>query len=252
MQRLNKPAHAPLGTAFFLFVSLAIIPVSLKAAGLQVGFSPRLSAAIDIWRQFAEVFGPNYEAGTGSELAALITSDGESSNVAGDEACPLREYACDREVEEEYRPLPEITAAFAPTANAPRAACIKLAPRTQSKPKQVESDVAAAEIRVNVEKGARVLRALSADKAEAALRIELLNGLEKCLIPRSFDPSGSIKGLPITKSFRMLIRSKQSAAPAVTGIAECKVRTALAPAGRLKLERASLNSTPGPADNCDL
>ncbi len=252
MQRLNKPAHAPLGTAFFLFVSLAIIPVSLKAAGLQVGFSPRLSAAIDIWRQVAEVFGPSYDAGTGSELAALITSEGEPANVAGAEACPLREYACDREVEEEYRPLPEITAAFAPTANAPRAACIKLAPHNHSKAKQIESDVAAAEIKVNVERGARVLRAISADKAEAAMRLELLNGLEKCLIPRTFDPSGPIKGIPIPKNIRMLIRLKQSAVPSVIGAAESKVRTALAPLGRLKLERASLNSTPAAPDNCDL
>lgn len=251
MQRLNKPAHAPLGTAFFLFVSLAIIPISLKAAGLQVGFSPRLSAAIDIWRQVAEVFGPNYDAGTGSELAALITSGGEPANVAGDEACPLREYACDREVAQEYRPLLEITAPLAPTANTPLAAGIKLAPRTQSKPKQVESDVAAAEIRVNVEHAARVLHALSADKAEAALRIELLKGFEKCMIPPSLDPSGAIKGLPIPKSFRMLIRLRQSAAPSVIGAVESKVRTALAPVGRLKLELASLN-TPAAADNCDL
>ena len=252
MQRLNKPVHAPLGTAFFLFVSLAIIPVSLKAAGLHVGFSPRLSAAIDIWRQVAQVFGPNYDAGTGSELAALITMDGAPANVAGDEAYPLSEYACDREAEEEYRPLPEITAAFAPAAHAPRAACIKLAPRAHSKPKQVESDVAAAEITLNIEHAARVLHALSADKPEAAMRIDLLNGLEKCMVPRSFDPSGSIKGLPMTKSFRMLIRLKQSAAPAVIGAAESKVRAALASVGRVKLERASLNSTPAALDNCDL
>jgi hypothetical protein len=249
MQRLNKPAHAPLGTAFFLFVSLAIIPVSLKAAGLHVGFSPRLSAAIDIWRQVTEVFGPNYDASTTSELAALITSGGEPATVAGEEASPLREYACDREVEEEPRPVPETPAAFTPTATAPRAACIKVAPRTQSNPRRLES--AATEITVNTGPGARVLRALSADKAEAALRIEVLNGLEKCLIPRSFDPGGSVKGLPITKSFRMLIRLKQPA-HAITGVAECKVRTALAPAGRLKLERASLSTPPAAPDNCDL
>jgi len=61
MQRLNKPAHAPLGTAFFLFMSLAIIPVSLKAAGLQTGFSPRLSAANRYLAAGCAVVWPDYE-----------------------------------------------------------------------------------------------------------------------------------------------------------------------------------------------
>jgi hypothetical protein len=250
MQRLNRPTHAPLGTAFFLFVSLAIIPVSLKAAGLQLGFSPRLSAAIDIWRQFAEVFSPNTQAGAGSEVAALISSDRDPSTAAENQALPQRDYASDGEVAEVSRQFPEIPAVVAPAANTPRVASTKLAPRNQSRnqsmAKQGESNLA-----MNVERTAQVLRAFSADKAESAMRLELLNRFEKCIIPRGFDPNGSIKDLPIPKSFRMLIRLKQAAATSLTG-AECKVRTALAPAGRFKLERASLMSTPAAPDNCDL
>jgi hypothetical protein len=84
-----------------------------------------------------------------------------------------------------------------------------------------------------------------------AMRVEVLKVLEKCATSRSADVNDSIKNLPIPKSFRMLVRFKQPAVPSITGAA-CKVRTALAPAGRLRLERASLNGTPASPDNCDL
>jgi hypothetical protein len=251
MQRLNRSAHAPLGTAFFLFVSLAIIPVSLKAAGLKVGFSPRLSAAIDIWRQVAEVFGPNYDAGTGSELAALFASDAEPANAAGDEACPLREYACDREVDESSPTLPEIQAAVVPTTDAQPAACFKAAPRNQLRTRPLGSGVAAVEISSSIEKSAQALKALSAERAEAALRVEVLKILEKCSVSRRSDLSDPTKNLGIPKSLRILVRFKQPAVTSMNG-AECNVRTALAPAGRLRLERASLNTPPAAPDNCDL
>lgn len=255
MQRLNKPAHAPLGTAFFLFISLAIIPVSLKAAGLQMGFSPRLSAAIDIWRQVAQSFGPNYEPGSGSELAALISSDSAPSKTAESETCPLRQYACDREEEDSSQTLAEIPAAFVPAAAAHRILCSR-ASHVQPKPRQLDSDVVAMELSSkefssNTEASARAIKALSAERAVAALRVEVLKILEKCAVSGRPDLNDSIKNLGIPKSFRMLVRFKQPAATSVTG-AQCKVRTALAPAGMLKLERASLNSTPSAPDNCDL
>lgn len=251
MQRLNRSAHAPMGTAFFLFVSLAIIPVSLKAAGLQVGFSPRLSAVIDIWRQIAQTFGPNYDALSGSELAALIASDVAPSKAAEDEACPLRQYACDREVEESSPTLSDASAAFVPAANVRPAGCSKSAPRVNSKTRRVASDVATVEISSNIEKSARALRALSGERAETALRVEVLKILERCAVSRRPDLSDPLKNLGIPKSFRMLVHFKQPAVTSVNG-AQCKVRTALAPAGLLRLERASLNSTPAAPDNCDL
>jgi len=258
MQRLNKPAHAPLGTAFLLFVSLAIIPVSLKAAGLQVGFSPRLSAAIDIWRQIAQSFGPNYEPGSGSELAVLISSESAESapsTAAESEACPLRQYASDREVEDSVQTLAEIPVAFVPAAAAQRILCSR-ALRVQPKPRRLDSDVVAMELSSkefssNTEAGARAIKALSAYRAEEALRVEVLKILEKCAVSGRPDLSDSVKNPGIPKSFRMLVRFKQPAAVSVTG-AQCKVRTVLAPAGMFKLERASLNNSPAAPDNCDL
>lgn len=256
MQRFHKPAHAPLGTVFFLFISLAIIPVSLKAAGLQMGLSPRLSAAIDIWRQIAQSFGPNYEAGSAPELAALISSESAPSKTVESEACPLRQYACDQEVEDSPQSLEEIPAVFGPAAAAQRTPCSRTAPRVQPKPRRLDSDVVAMEFgskefSVNTEAGARALKALSSYRAEAALQVEVLKILEKCAVPGRPELSGSVKNLEIPKSFRMLVRFKQAAATSMTG-AQCKVRAALAPAGTLKLERASLNNAPAAPDNCDL
>jgi hypothetical protein len=251
MQRFNRSAHTPLGTAFFLFVGLAIIPVSLKAAGLQVGFSPRLSAAIDIWRQVAQTFGPNYEAGSSSDLAALISSDAAPSQAAEDEGCPLRQYACDREIEESSGTLSKTPAAFIPAVNGQAATCSYAAPRNRSRARRLESSVAGVRISSDIENSVRSLKALSAERAEAALRVEVLKVLEKCAVSRRSGFSDPIKNLGIPRNFRMLVRFKQSAATSVTG-AECKARAALAPAGRLKLERASLTSTPAPPDNCDL
>jgi hypothetical protein len=57
MHGLNRTAHAPRSAAIFLFLGLAILPVSLKVAGFRVGFNPSLSGAVDAWQQMAEVFG---------------------------------------------------------------------------------------------------------------------------------------------------------------------------------------------------
>jgi len=133
--------------------------------------------------------------------------------------------------------------------------------RVQPKPRRLDSDVVAMDVVAmesssnefssNTEASARAIKALSAYRAEAALRVEVLKILEKCAVSGRADLNDSVKNPGIPKSFRMLVRFKQPAAVSVTG-AQCKVRTALAPAGMLKLERASLNSSPAAPDNCDL
>lgn len=260
MRRLNKTTRAPMGTAFFLFVSLAIIPVSLKAAGLDLGLTPRLSAAIDIWSGVASVFGPNYGGAGGSELAALIIPDA-SPSAASEETCPQQQYACLREADELYPSATTTEIATMPTAStaqlakAPRVLC-ELASRNRANNKLAESNFAPpeipaeipAEIKVNVDADARIFRALERRKVDATMQREWLSRVERIINPRTVDHTW-INPLPVPKSFRMLIRMKQSATSSVTG-AECKARAALEAGGRL--ERASLNSTPAAPDNCDL
>ena len=246
MRRLNRSTSAPLGTAFFLFVSLAIIPVSLKAAGLQLGFTPRLSAAIEIWAEVAAVFGPNNGVVSGAELAALISSDSTPSNAANDDACPLQQYACDRDADEASPASREIAATFTKAAKFPQASR-KLASRSCAKDKVVETGVAPAQINVDVDGGARIFRAFNRQKFETTMQREVVSKLERIINTRGLDQTSN--PLPIPKSFRLLIRLKQSATSSVTG-AECKARAALDATGRL--ERASLNGIPAAPDNCDL
>lgn len=249
MRRLNRSTSAPLGTAFFLFLGLAIIPVSLKAAGLQLGFHPRLAAAIEIWTGVAEVFGPNYGVANGSDLATLITSEGTSSNAAPDAPCPLQQYACDRDIEEASLASPQIPVTFIQAAKAPRALC-KLASRTYAKTKVVEPGVAPEAFSLNINTGARGFRALNGRKAEATMRLEVLNKFDKEINRSNLDQTSiSPLALPIPKSFRMLIRLRQPAVSSVTG-AECKARAAIEAAGRF--DRASFRGTPSDAENCDL
>src|SRR5438552_7079264 len=103
MQRLNNPTDAPrpsaghrspatshrppLGTAFFLFLGLAIVPISLKAAGVHVNFSPRLSAAVDAWKQVSEVFGRSYQPSAEPEFASLTSSDNYVPSAVDNTGC---------------------------------------------------------------------------------------------------------------------------------------------------------------------
>src|ERR1700730_18022694 len=98
MHRLNRSASATRGSAFFLFLSLAIVPISLRAAGVQVSFSPSLSAAADVWRQIADVFGSGYQPARAFDSSASTDQGREPLRAFDSSACPSHEFACAREV----------------------------------------------------------------------------------------------------------------------------------------------------------
>ncbi len=70
MQKINRSKGTPLGMAF-VFLCLTAIPVSLKAVGINVNFSPSLGAVTDAWQQIAGVFTNDYQSGNSSELIAV-------------------------------------------------------------------------------------------------------------------------------------------------------------------------------------
>ena len=86
MQRLHKSPQAGLGLTFFTFLALAIIPFSLRAAGVRVSISPRLSAAIDVWRQISDGLGSGYQSGAES-VSEPVSAQSQST-------CPHRQLAC--------------------------------------------------------------------------------------------------------------------------------------------------------------
>lgn len=61
---------APLGLAVF-FLSLAIVPVSLRVAGYDVSVSPSLSAAVEAWRGIAGVLGNSSQPASDTELSLV-------------------------------------------------------------------------------------------------------------------------------------------------------------------------------------
>jgi len=245
MQRLNKSAHAPMGTAFFLFLCLAIVPVSLKALGVQVGISPRLSAAIDAWHQIAEVVGSNSQAG--SETSALNNSGNEPSRVADEITCP-RELAYVDALEQMPRPSQDVIEGSTTRAVSTQVGCPKAASRTSTETKRVEPKVVSAATDMSFGKRGRAIEVFSATTLESVANNEVLRHIDKQVLRRGFERS---RMLPIPEDLKVLIRMKPSIAPSTIKGAQGKVRTAFASERRRERERASLTMLPTTPENCE-
>jgi len=250
MQRLNRSAPAPRGSAFFLFLGLAIVPISLKAAGVQVSFSPSLSAAADAWQQIADVFGSGYQPARAFDSSTPTDQGREPSRAFDSSACPSREFACAREVYELSATVEDVSKVLVPQAGATRRGCPRAASRASGAPAAVEQSIAAAASRESVQRYVRALGTLRAVKLEAVthgslLRNDaLLKDIEKQIVERS---------LAIPRSLMMLVRVKSPANPSATKAALCKVRAALDSARRIERERAILTSlSSANPDNCEL
>ena len=238
MQRLNRSKHAPVGTAFFLFLGLAILPVSLRVAGVQVSFSPRLSAAMDAWQQIAEVFGASYRPGTGGDLSVVRDSDPDPSPPTDSSLGSPQRFACAREFEEPNGMLNEISETRAPKGAFARRASEQVARRIPLPAKQVTAVVVASS-----EMKFRAVEALNALKLET--REELLKTIERRMFKPSLAPVIEIRNLPTSKSMRVLLRLRRPAtASSERTAAECKVFSALASERRHECDRALLTSMP--------
>jgi len=241
MQRLNRAAHAPVGAAFFLFLVLAILPISLGVAGVQVSFNPRLSAAMDAWQQIAEVFGASYQPGTASNLSVVNASESDTSNPIDSSTSSSTEFGCG--------PRPEAVTTILNDVCDPRIlkACVRRAsPRVESRHSLAAKRVASV-VLAGFENQARVIGVLGAMKLETVMREEMLKSIKTQVLKPSFEPIAEIRNLPIpiTKSMRVLVRMKRAAAASAAKTAECKVFSALASSRSHECERAMLTSMPG-------
>lgn len=250
MQRLNRSAPAPRGAAFFLFLGLAIVPFSLRAAGVQVSFSPSLSAAADAWQQIADVFGSGYQPARAFDSSAPTDQGREPLRAFDSSACPSREFACAREVNELSATVEDVSKVRAPQAGATRRGCPRAASRASATLAAVEQSIAAAASRESLQMHVRALGMLRAVKLESVTHGELLmndallKDIERQIVERS---------LAIPQSLMMLVRVKSPAIPSATKAAQCKVRAALESARRIERERAILTSlSSANPDNCEL
>lgn len=252
MQRLNRSAQAPLGTAFFLFLFLAVIPVSLKVAGVQMTLSPRLAAAIDAWNQISQVLGASYQQVSEPGSVALESSDVDTVRSSADFA--HRESACTRGFEEPVETLPGNPEANAEKVDRPRAACPKAVSRPPQVMKRIELKVLAGATELTAEESALSLEqfgAMKLVKLETLTSRGLLKDVERLGLWQDFGPRAAIKNFSAPMNLELLVRVKRSAPPTAGKAAECKVRAAMA--GARRLERAQFTDLPSAAaDNSEL
>lgn len=223
MQRLNKTAHAGLGLTLFLFLGLAIVPFSLRAAGVQVSISPRLSAAIDVWRQIADALGSGYQSGT--EFAR------EPAVANSEVACPHQKLACVTGQKEVLQ-----TSADAVDSHS-KEACLQ-------RPRRA--------ITSKLNRTKRIEPALAIDDVNASFELKAFSELKLEKLPRekvfwqSFQRRELIERLPVPQRLRVLFRMN-STFPVVKSPVRCKVQAATS--GE---ESNDTNYTLHEPDHCDL
>jgi hypothetical protein len=242
MQRTTRSAHAPVGTALFLFVGLAIIPVSLRVAGVQISFAPRLTAANDAWQQVAEVFGASYHPTAAPDLS-VVNRDFNPSNPgeSTDEANNSGVFACSRTVEGSRSESNASASAMRPVPV--RRSPSRTGHRSSSSNKETIV-VAADTFKTSFDKKEFTIGALGALKVATLKRGELLRSIDKQLFRTSFQPLVEVENLPGSKDFRVMVRFKKTVAGSSAKAAERKVFSAMASARRRECDRAVLTGLP--------
>jgi hypothetical protein len=231
MQRLRRAAHRGLGLSAFLFLSLAIIPVSLRTLGVQVSISPRLSAAIDVWRQVGDVFGSGYQSGAEPASEPAVTPS--------ETACPQHEFAC--LTEESYAVLDAMpVCGNAADPQPPRANRVRREHHVKalrsSQDKRIEPVIDVEAVKASFENHTRALQALSDLKMEK-LKYEEFSW-------ETFQPRDLTWRLPVRQSLKVLLLQVKT--PAGTSPERCKVRAAASG------ERQRETTMPIDPDYCDL
>jgi hypothetical protein len=230
MQRLRKAAHRGLGLSAFLFLSLTIIPVSLRTLGVQVSISPRLSAAIDVWHQVADGLGSGYQSGAEPASEPAVTPS--------ETACPQHEFACLTEASYavlDAMPVCENAADPQPprTNRVRREHHVKALRSSQEK--RIESVIDIEAVKASFENHTRALQALD-------LKMEKLKYEEFSW--KTFQPRDLTMRLPVRQSLKVLLLQVKT--PAATSPERCKVRAAAS------AERQREATMPPDPDYCDL
>jgi hypothetical protein len=237
MQRINRSTHAPLGTAVFLFIGLAVLPLSLRATGLQISLSPRLSAATDAWQQIADVFGAGYQAAP--DLVVVKDLDTPSTPIENPKGAGRSQFACAGKAHEAPTTAQAVPDAPSLSAIPVRRASSKSASRRTLPPGLVGAIVAADAIKGSFEKQASMLGAIGALKLATIKSDGLLKSIDRRLFNVSFEPIVDVQNPRGLKNVRVLVRTR-AVAGSSTKTAERKVYSAMASSRRRECDRASL------------
>jgi len=249
MQRINKSGHSPVGTAFFLVLGLAILPFSLKFAGIEVSFNPQLSGATDAWQQISEVFAASYHTGLPADLS--VNREQEKDQQQDSEECTdsASEYACNGEPDEEFDTISNSSKAVVPdTTCTKRTAKARVKRVTASVP--VASIVVAGTLvrhlalnavnSLNFTSEQRIER-LKAQEVQR--KTEYLKNIEIELFKNGIPAVNFTKNTSIPKNLKVSVRFKKPASASGENTA-CKVFSALSLEHRRQCDRASLVTIP--------
>jgi hypothetical protein len=256
MQRFNKSAHAPVGTAFLLVLGLAILPISLRFAGIQVTINPKISGAMDAWEQVSEAFAASFHPGLSADLSVNQEQDKDQQN--GTENCvePESHYACRGELEEESDPIGDISQVEVPKATCTRRVGPNRAKRIAASAPPVASIVVAGSVMKHLALDAVNALSFTAEhrieqrktqqfqKKSEFLKKEFLEKIDTELFKNGLQVTPSAKNITLPKNLKVLVRVKKPASALGQATAQCKVFSAMALERRRQCDRAALISEP--------
>jgi len=251
MQRINKSGHSPVGTAFFLVLGLAILPFSLKFAGVQVSFNPQLSGATDAWQQISEVFAASYHTGLPADLS--VNREQPTDRQQGSEECTdsATQSACNGQVEEEFDTISDISKPQTPNATCSTRTAKTHAKRVAASGPPVAAIVVAGTVMQHLALNAVNALNFAADQRiprfkarEVQRKTEFLNNIEMELFKNGIPGLTSTKNVTVPKNLKVQVRFKKPATATGETAAQCKVFSALSLERRRQCDRASLMSLP--------
>ena len=218
MQNAAKKQNATLAMAF-LFVSLVMTPLSLKALGV----SPNLSAGVDAWQHIAGLFADSHQPVNAAELLALKLMPEDSPR---DEVMPFASrllasaQPLDVQLSGEGRAAGSFDAAAPPTARCPKAT--KLAPRvTPSAPVAMNIVMPIEGVSAEGLTGAQVAQVV------VPVRREAMQNYERAMAAYRIDLGDALRFAP--KDFKMMVKVKPPAFPALPAVTTCAFRKSLTP-----------------------
>ena len=248
MQRINKSGHSPVGTAFFLVLGLAILPFSLKFAGIQVSFNPQLSGATDAWQQISEVFAASYHTGLPAELS--VNREQQTDQQQGSEECSdsTSQQACNGQREEEFDTISNISKPQTLNATCSSRTVKTHVKRVAAPVPPVASIVVTGTVMqhlalnaVNALNFAFDQRVARLKAREVQKKTEFVNNIELELFKNGIPGLTSTKNITVPKNLKVQVRFKKPATATGETAAQCKVFSALSLERRRQCDRASLS-----------
>ncbi|HKP85811.1 MAG TPA: hypothetical protein VJZ26_06935 [Blastocatellia bacterium] len=247
MQRTNKKNSTYMGMAF-LFLSLAITPISLKSAGI----SQNLLAGVDAWRQISSVFSDSIQPATSSELLALNNlNSGAGAGANGDSEIP-QSLVAQSQVESAAASEPRTSDVDLQPASSDRE---KRCPKSALRPSRVAGrGELAAVVNTQIRVHAQMIEA--AARPEVIIDKEVWKSVRNQLALRRFEIGDAVKILPVS-DMKVMVKLKELNIALPHAIPNCDVRKTQ-PArqvreARLRAIRAQdESSSPSAPENCEL